>query len=171
MDELTSPQGSLALGLAALLLVMGFRLARPGRAREWGALVAYSAAVVAQTLGARGILPGAVVQAGAAPRILGAVLLIVGLVMAGSSARARRRAAMGLATERERTQGHMDPVYAGLAVVLLGHLLREPSAAGAIAAGVAAPFLAWPAVTSRSAPGELDQDLQGRPLDHRTPGR
>ncbi|MGB8929952.1 MAG: hypothetical protein WCC48_01745 [Anaeromyxobacteraceae bacterium] len=154
MDELTSPQGSLALGLAALLLVMGFRLARPGRAREWGALVAYLAAVVAQILGARGILPGAVVQAGAASRIVGAVLLVVGLIMAGTPARARRRAAAGVATARERIPGRMDPVYAGLAVVLLGHLLREPSAAGVIAVGLAAPFLAWPAVTAMRAPGQ-----------------
>lgn len=153
MDELTSPQGSLALALAALLLVVGFRLAHPGRGREWGALVAYSVAVVAQTLGARAILPGTVVPAGAPVRILGAALLVVGLVLAGSPARARRRAAGAPAAGRAPTAGRLDPVYAGLAVVLLGHLLREPSAAGAIAAGVAAPLLAWPALTSSRAPG------------------
>jgi hypothetical protein len=155
VDELTSPQGSLALALAALLLVVGFRLAHPSRGREWGALVAYAVAVVAQTLGARGILPGAVVAAVVPMRILGAILLVVGLIMVGSPARARRRAAAAGAsgTERAPTAGRLDPVYAGLAVVLLGLLVREPSAAGAIAAGVAAPFLAWPALTSRGAPG------------------
>lgn len=155
MDELTSPQGSLALALAALLLVVGFRLAHPSRGREWSALVAYAVAVVAQPLGARGILPGSVIAAGVPMRILGAILLVAGLVMVGTSARARRRAAAGTsATERSPTAGRLDPVYAGLAVVLLGLLLREPSAAGAIAAGLAAPFLAWPALTSRGAPGQ-----------------
>ena len=154
MDELTSPQGSLALALAALLLVVGIRLAKPSRGREWSAVVAYAVAVVGQTLGARGILPGTVVAAGAPMRVLGAILLVAGLVMVGSQERARRRAATGAsATERAPTAGRPDPVYAGLAVVLLGLLLREPSAAGAIAAGVAAPFLAWPALTSRGAPG------------------
>jgi hypothetical protein len=132
VDDLTSPQGSVAVAVAALLLVLGFRLARPDRLREWLAVAAYAVALAAQLLGARGLLPGRTVAAGSALRIGGAVLLVVGLVLAGTSSRARRRAAMNAGLESVRGTGALDPVYAGLAVVLVGQLLRGPSVAGGV---------------------------------------
>ncbi len=132
MDDLTSPQGSVALAIAALLLVLGFRLARPGRLREWVAVATYAAALAAQLLGARGLLPGRTLAAGGALRIAGAALLVVGLVLAGTSSRARRRAATATRPEQTPVPRRVDPVYAGLALVLVGQLAREPSLAAGI---------------------------------------
>jgi len=152
VDALTSPEGSLALAIGALLLVMGYRVARPDRAREWAAVAAYAAALVAQTLGARGLLQGAVAAPGAALRIAGAVLVVVGLVMAGTAVRARRRAARTSPADAV-APGRVGPVYAGLAVVLAGQLLRDPSEAGFVVAAIAAPFLFWAALASPREPG------------------
>jgi hypothetical protein len=60
------------------------------------------------------------------------VLLVVGLVLAGTSSRARRRAAMNAGLEPVRSTRALNPVYAGLAVVLVGQLLRGPSVAGGV---------------------------------------
>lgn len=137
MDELTSPQGSVSVAIAALLLVFGFRLARPDRLRGWLAVAAYAVALTAQLLGARGLLPGRTLAAGAAVRIAGAALLVVGLVLAGTSSRAGRRAATAAGPERRPAPIAVDPVYAGLALVLVGQLAREPSLAGGISTLVA----------------------------------
>jgi protein-S-isoprenylcysteine O-methyltransferase Ste14 len=146
LDELTSPHGSVALAIAALLLVLGFRLARPRRTREWVAIAAYAAALAAQLLGARGLLPGPRLVPGAGLRIGGAVLLVVGLLVAGTSSRARRRASMEARAEPEPARG-FDPAYAGLALVLVAQLLRGPSLAGALVASVAVIVGAWVAST------------------------
>ncbi len=138
MDELTSPPGSVSVAIAALLLVFGFRLARPDRLREWLAIAAYAVALTAQLLGARGLLPGRTLAAGAAVRIAGAALLVVGLVLAGTSSRARRRAATAARPEPRPSPRAVDPVYAGLALVLVGQLAREPSLAGGISTLAAA---------------------------------
>jgi hypothetical protein len=128
---------------------MGFRMARPNRAREWGAATAYALAIVVQVLGARGLLPGGSAGSGMAQRIFGAAVLIVGLIVAGGPARARRSALAVATAARTVDTVRVGPAYAGLALVLLGHLLRGPSAAGALATAVAAPLLAWPALTSQ----------------------
>jgi hypothetical protein len=142
MDGLTSPHGSLALAIAALLLVIGFRLARPAGPRAWLGFVTYAAALVLQALGARGLLPGPAPAAGTGLRLAGAVLLVAGLLLAGKPTRARRRpdapAAPAFAAE-----GRLDPVHAGLALVLVGQLLRGPSLAGAIAVLVAVAVNGW----------------------------
>jgi hypothetical protein len=142
MDELTSPHGSLALAIAALLVVFGFRLARPAGARAWLAFVAYAAALVLQALGARGLLPGPARDAGTGLRLAGAALLVAGLLLAGKPTRARRRPAAP-AAPAVAAEGRLDPVHAGLALVLVGQLLRGPSLAGAIAVLVAVAVNGW----------------------------
>lgn len=143
MDQLTSPQGSLAVAVSAVLLVFGFRLARPDHVREWLAFVAYAAALVTQTLGAQGLLPGPGLAAGAAPRVAGAALLVFGLLLAGRSSRARHRAE----TRPEPARTPVDPVYGGLALVAVGQLLRGPSFAGGVAVLVAVILNGWVALT------------------------
>lgn len=91
------------------------------------AVAAYAAALAAQLLGARGLLPGRTLAAGGALRIAGAALLVLGLVLAGTSSRARRRAATATRPEQTPVPRSVDPVYAGLALVLAGQLAREPS--------------------------------------------
>lgn len=149
MDELTSPSGSVALALSALLLVVGYRLARPDRGREWLALAAYAAALVAQFLGARGLLPGAAFTAGPALRIGGAMLLVVGLFVAGKPSRARRRAAIEGRAQSSPVPRALDPVYAGLSLVLVGQLARAPSLPGAVATIAAAAVCTSVALTPR----------------------
>jgi hypothetical protein len=146
MDELTSPGGAVALAISALLLVVGYRLARPERGREWLAVAAYGAALAAQLLGARGLLPGPALSAGPALRIAGALLLVGGLLVAGGPSRAQRRAV------RERRPGppaRSGAVYAGLGLVLAGQLARGPSSAGAIAAAAAMAVLAATAAAAQ----------------------
>jgi hypothetical protein len=138
MDELTSPQGSVALAVSALLLVVGYRLARPDRVREWLAVAAYAAALAAQLLAARGLLPGPAHPAGPALRLAGAAVLVVGLVVAGQPSRARRRAALAGRPAPPARLARLDPAYAGLALVVLGQLARAPTLAGAAATAVAA---------------------------------
>jgi hypothetical protein len=136
MDELTSPQGAVALAVSALLLVLGYRLARPVRGREWLALGAYALALVAQLLGARGLLPGPALVPGLSLRIAGGVLLVAGLLLAGKPSRARRRGAIA-ALPRAASPRRPDPVYAGLGLVVVGQLARAPSLAAAVATIVA----------------------------------
>jgi hypothetical protein len=135
MDELTSSQGSLALAATALLVVVGYRLARPGTGPEWLAVAAYVVALTVQLLGARGLLPGATFAAGPALRVGGALLLVAGLVLAGKRSRARRAAAAP--AQPGGLQGGAAPVFAGLALVLVGQLARAPSLAGGVATAVA----------------------------------
>jgi hypothetical protein len=157
MDELTSPQGAVALAIAALLLVVGYRLARPDRGREWLAIALYAAALAALLLGARGMLPGPALAAGPALRIAGAALVVGGLVVAGKPSRDRRRAA---ATPPARpTPGPLGPhppaveaaplTWVGLALVVVGQLARSPSVAGAVVTAAAVLVLAAVAAASR----------------------
>jgi hypothetical protein len=155
MDVLTSPAGSLAIAISALLLVMGFRLARPVRTREWLAIAAYVGALFAQTLGAVGFLGDPVVAPGTPQRLAGAALLVAGILLAGAPSRARRRAAASAPTSRAPEARSFDPVYAGLALILVGQLLREPSRPGAISVAVAVLIAGWVALTPRA--GGADQ--------------
>src|SRR5512138_2763388 len=106
MDELTSPTGALGAAIVALVLVLGHRLMRPSRGRDWLVLAAYGAGLVAQLLGAHGLLPGRALVPGAALRIGGAALVVAGLVFAGSPSRARRRMSGG---DTERASGSARP--------------------------------------------------------------
>lgn len=133
MDDLTSPTGSLGAAIVALLFVVGYRLLRPSRGRDWLALAAYAAGLAGQFLGAHGLLPGRALVPGAALRIGGAALLVAGLVVAGRPSRTRRRTPDGDAEASNPSRRGWDPVATGLALVLLGQLARTPSHAGVVA--------------------------------------
>lgn len=134
MDRLTSTEGSLALAVSALLLVVGYRFTRPSRGREWGTIVAYATALVLGLLGAQGLLPGtSPASPPAALRIPGAVLIGAGLLLAGAASRAHSGAAPGVLVTTGPYARIRHPLYAGLAIALLGHLLRGPSRPGALA--------------------------------------
>jgi hypothetical protein len=125
MGQMTSPLGSIELAITALLLVLGYRLLRPSRARDWLGIVAYAAGLVGQLIGASGFLHGAVLAAPAWQRLLGTVTLVVGLLLAGAPARARRRSASAQHSGEARvplTAGHL-----GLALIVAGQFLRGPS--------------------------------------------
>ena len=160
MEVLTSPTGSLAIAISALLLVMGFRLARPARTREWLAIAAYAGALFTLTLGAAGFLCGPPAAPGAPQRLGGAALLVAGILLAGAPARARGRAAANPAAAAAPAPRSFDPAYAGLALVLAGQLLRGPSRPGAIAVGVAVLIAGWVALTPR-------REGRAAPMDRR----
>ena len=110
---------------------MGFRLARPVRTREWLAIAAYAGALFAQTLGAVGFLGDPVVAPGTPQRLAGRPARRRHPPRRGPS-RARRRAAMGAPAVPIPEARSVDPVYAGLALILVGRccagpLAREPS--------------------------------------------
>jgi hypothetical protein len=150
LDALTSPDGALRLAIAALLAVVGHRLARPARGADWLGFLAYAGALAALYLAERAAAPAPPVDV--AVRGAGALLLVGGLVLAGAPARAARRAlpagvrpppAEPLAARGRRL------VHAGLALVLAGQLLRAPTPRGAAAVLVAAVLLAATAGISR----------------------
>jgi hypothetical protein len=134
VNQLTSPHGSIELAITALLVVLGYRLIRPARAREWIGIAAFAAGLAAQLLGCSGLLRGTVLAVGLWQRVLGAVALVAGLVLAGTPARARRRtpARAAAAPANALAAGH-----AGLALVVAGQFLRGPSTSGLIPVAVA----------------------------------
>jgi protein-S-isoprenylcysteine O-methyltransferase Ste14 len=145
VEALTSPEGSLALAIAALLLVLGFRFARPTRAHEWIAFAAYAAALALSLLAARGLVPGAAIAAGAAVRLAGGAALVAGLLLAAAAAKTRRLTPAGELAVGGPYRRARRPLEVGLALVLVGHLLRAPSSLGSLAVGAAVAFLVWSA--------------------------
>lgn len=152
MDAITSPEGALRLAITVLLAVVGYRVARPTRGRDWVAVLAYVGALAAVLVGER--------AAPAAPphlavRALGALLLLAGLLVAGAAVRAARRA-FPPAPPAPRAAGRPAPrppalvvapgdrpvVHAGLALVLAGQFLRAPTQLGAMAVAAAVLVLA-----------------------------
>jgi hypothetical protein len=130
---LTSSPGTLELAIAALLLVLGLRLLRPARLREWIGLVAYAAAVAIQLFGASGLISGAVPAASFWQRILGMGLLVAGLLLTGAPARARRR----VRPRGGQPKSGADALaHVGLALVVAGQYLRGPSTAGLVASAI-----------------------------------
>ncbi|HSN90034.1 MAG TPA: hypothetical protein VLS93_02300 [Anaeromyxobacteraceae bacterium] len=148
MDALTSAAGSLGLAISALLVVLGFRLARPGGGAEWLAFAAYAAAVAA-TFAAGLERAGAPGAPGTPLRLAGGAALVAGLLVAGSAAsRARRPPRPG--GPPAAGEGRAGPwLPAGFALALAGHLLRNPSRAGAIATATAVVLQAWVALRGR----------------------
>ena len=142
MDSLSSAEGALGLAIAALLLVVGFRFAAPRRGREWAAAAAYAGALGVSFAGGSGLLGEPAAVACAPQRIAGGGVLVAGLLLAGGAARDRR-----LAARAAVPGGGSGPrLHAGLALVLLGYLLRAPSRAGAIATAAALLLHAWTAL-------------------------
>jgi hypothetical protein len=152
LEILQTPAGALSLAIAALLGVLGLRLmgaalgqGRPGRATL--AAIGWGASLPLVWAGGHRLLPGAAPEAPLWLRVVGAGLLLVGLLLAGRA----RSAAAGASSRMVRVAG-------GLSLVLAGQVARAPSAGGAVAAGVAMAALLWAAA---GAPG-------GRPerMDH-----
>lgn len=144
METFTGAEGALGLALTTLLVVTGYRLAAPRGTVAWAAVLAYVLALVAIHAGALGTQhtePPAIL------RVAGALGVVTGLVMAGTSARAARRLAHDLRAGAPAVRsGPLLP--AGLAMALLGQLVRAPSRGGTLAVALAVLLLGWTAVTS-----------------------
>lgn len=145
LEALTSPAGALALAVAALLVVLGRRLAPPRGTAGRLAFGAYAASLAATLLGGLRLLPGPAPAASLGLRLAGAALLVAGLLVAGSPARRARAAAQAGAAPPPTPPA----AHAGLTLVLLGQLLRAPSAAGAAGVAVAALAHGWAAWTAQ----------------------
>lgn len=148
VDALTSPEGALALATAALLLVVGLRLAGPRGAAGWAGGGAYAASLAATLLGGLGVVPGPALAPPLALRLAGAAAVVAGLLVAGARARRAARAAGGAAAAA-------PSAWAGLALVLVGQLARAPSAAGALGLAAAAAGLGWAAASARRPAGAV----------------
>lgn len=144
MDTYTAPESALGLALTALLVVVGYRVARPRGPLAWVAVLGYVAALVSTFLGARGAPGAGGLPAGV--RIPGAVAIVAGLVIAGAALRSSRRVERthSVETGPARQAG----VHAGLALVLVGQLARAPSHVGAYVTATAVLVLAVAAFTS-----------------------
>jgi protein-S-isoprenylcysteine O-methyltransferase Ste14 len=145
LEALTSPEGSLALAIAALLLVLGFRFARPDRPHAWIAFLAYAGALAVSLVAALDLVPGTPVAASAPVRIAGAALLVVGLLLAAAASKASRVVHPGALVVAGPYRRVRRPLEAGLALVLVGHVLRAPSLLGWAAVAAAVALLAWSA--------------------------
>lgn len=144
MEALLSPEGSLALAIAALVVVLGWRFTLPERGRDFAGTLVLIAAVAVTFAAGRGLLPGAEpVAVGAAPRISGSVLLVLGLLLAGASFKARLVAGRNRLATTGPYARLRHPLYAGLTLVLVGLLVRSPSRAGALAVLVAVAQYVW----------------------------
>lgn len=138
MEQVLSPEGSLALAVAALVAVLGWRFTLPERGRDLAAVLVFVAAVAVTFAAGSGLVPGGgPVAAPLSVRVVGAALLVAGLLLAGRSFKARLLAGRGHLAEAGPYARIRHPLYAGLALVLVGHLLRLPSRAGALAVTIA----------------------------------
>ncbi len=147
MSELLTPAGSLALAIAALQLVLGWRFTLPERGRDVAGFLLYAAAVGLGFAAARGLVPASPPLAGPlALRLGGAALLLGGLALAGASQKARLLAGRGALATSGPYRRLRHPLYVGLALVLAGGALRAPTALGIAAAVVAVAHHAWLAV-------------------------
>jgi hypothetical protein len=145
LDALTSPPGALGLAVAALLLVLGLRLAPRRGVTGAAAAATYAASLAVTLLGALRVLPGPALAAPLGLRLAGAAAIFAGLLAAGALARLHPRGEGG----RGAAPRAPTAVYAGLALVLLGQLLRAPSAAGILGVAAAAIVHGWAAWAAR----------------------
>lgn len=144
MESVLSAEGSLALAIAALVVVLGWRFTLPERGRDFAAALVFVAAVALTFAAGRGLVPRAAPwSAGVALRLLGAAMLVGGLALAGASFRARLRAGRGRLAVLGPYARLRHPLYAGLGLALVGHLLRLPSQLGAVLTVIALAQYAW----------------------------
>lgn len=138
MDAILTAEGSLALAISALAIVLGWRFTLPVRGRDLGGVAVYAATLGVTFAAAHGLVPRAgALEAGPAARLVGGALVILGLALAGASYRARLRAGRGRLATAGPYAWIRQPLHAGLALVLLGHLLRLPSSVGLLATAIA----------------------------------
>lgn len=147
MDSLTSPDGALGLAITSLVIVVGYRVARPERGADWLGVLGYAVAMVVIYLGDRGSPDRAATHF--ALRLVGAAALVVGLVLAGAGVRASRKGLPPRGAAAAPLPRHARPlVHAGLSLALVGQLLRAPTTLGGIALGIALVTLGWAAWTA-----------------------
>lgn len=138
MESILTAEGSLALAISALAVVLGWRFTLPVRGRDLGGLAVYVVAVGVTFAAAHGLVPRAgALEAGPAARLAGGALMILGLALAGASFKARLQAGRGRLATAGPYARIRQPLHLGLALVLAGHLLRLPSSAGLLATAVA----------------------------------
>ena len=138
MSELLTPEGSLALAIAVLEIVLGYRFTLPERGRDLGGFVTYAVAIGLGFVAGRGLLPAfPPLPAPLSMRVAGAALLLAGLFLAGASMKARLLAGRGQLVTGGPYGRLRHPLYLGLSLVLAGALLRGPTAVGALAAALA----------------------------------
>ena len=144
MSELLTPEGSLALAIAVLEIVLGYRFTLPERGRDLGGFLTYAVAIGLGFVAGRGLVPGSPALSVPLPvRVVGAALLVAGLFLAGASQKARLLAGRGRLATAGPYAWLRHPLYAGLSLVVMGSLLRAPSAVGAVAAAVALAQYGW----------------------------
>lgn len=144
MESVLSAEGSLALAISALVVVLGWRFTLPERGRDFAGALVFVAAVALTFAAGRGLVPRAAPWPAAAPlRLAGAALLVAGLALAGASFQARLHAGRGRLAVLGPYARIRHPLYAGLGLALVGHLLRLPSQLGAVLAVVALAQYAW----------------------------
>ena len=137
MGGVFTAEGSLALAISALVVVLGWRFTLPARGRDLGGLAVYVLALGVTYAAAYGLLPrSGAVEAPPAARLVGGALMILGLALAGGAYRARLQAGRGHLTRGGPYARIRQPLHLGLALVLLGHLLRLPSSVGLLATAV-----------------------------------
>ncbi len=138
MGAVLTTEGSLALAISALAVVLGWRFALPARGRDLGGVAVYALALGVTYAAAYGLLPqGGAVEAGPAARLVGGALMILGLALAGAAYKARLQAGRGRLAVVGPYARIRQPLHVGLALVLMGHLLRLPSSVGLLATAVA----------------------------------
>lgn len=152
MSELLTPEGTLALAIAVLELVLGWRFTLPERGRDLLGPGVFAAAVVVGFLAGLGYIPASPPWPNPMPlRIAGAVLLLGGLFLAGASSKARPLAGRGRLATGGPYAWIRHPLYVGLALALAGAWLRAPSTLGGLVAAAAAAAYAWLGVTDEQA--------------------
>ncbi len=138
MGGVLTAEGSLALAISALAVVLGWRFTLPARGRELGGLAVYVLTLAVTYTAAYGVLPrSGAVDAGPGARLVGGALMILGLALAGASYKARLQVGRGHLATGGPYARIRQPLHVGLALVLLGHLLRLPSSVGLLATAIA----------------------------------
>lgn len=132
MTELLTSEGLLALAIAVLELVLGWRFTLPERSRDLLGFGGYAAAVAIGFLAGRGhVAASPPWPAPLALRLAGTALLLGGLFLAGASSKARLLAGRGRPATTGPYARIRHPLHLGLTLVLIGGCLRAPSALGA----------------------------------------
>jgi protein-S-isoprenylcysteine O-methyltransferase Ste14 len=144
MSELFTPEGSLALAIAALEVVLGYRFTLSERGRDLAGAFTYVIAVALGFAAGRGLISASPpFPVPFAVRIFGAAVLLAGLLLAGASSKARLVAGRGRLVTGGPYAYVRHPLYVGLSLVLAGGLLRAPSAIGGLAAAAAVAQYVW----------------------------
>ena len=144
MESVLSTEGSLALAISILAIVLGYRFSLPERGRDFAGVAGYVLAIAVTFVSAHWFARAArATDLGPAWRYAGDASLVIGLLLAGSSFRARLVAGRGRLAATGPYARIRHPLYLGLGLALLGQLLRLPSAAGLVCTLLALGGYLW----------------------------